>query len=337
VTWQPAYLTGSSHPWGLVPGTNSWINCGPANESPQCLNKTVFFRVRFYVPDGWSDPTLTFDIKADNAGTVFLNGSQVGPRFESNGNFPATSLSTSMRTGLNEMILKVEDWGGLAGFNYRAIVNVTAPEPLVQLPPGVETITITPTAGQSKRAGAADPEFTYTSSNPSVTLTGALGRLAGETEGTYAYNTGTLTAPDGYVVVLAPGQTFTIEPPPLVSVGAFAAPVRADAVNRIKAGATVPLKFRLTQHGAGLPIADLAIEVTTVPATGCTARAGTGETTEVAVGGSGLQDLGDGEYQWNWKVPRTFAGSCRRLLLVPSASGHEFGPDALQATFDIAR
>ena len=250
VTWAPAYLTGGSHPWGLVEGTNSWINCGPVNET--CLDRTVYYRVRFYVPEGWSEPMLTFDIKADNAGTVFLNGTMIGQRFESNGSIPAASLSTSMRTGLNEMILKVEDWGGLAGFNYRAIVNVLAPQPLVQLPPGVETITITPTTGQSKSLGAADPTLTYTSSHPNIALTGALGRLAGEAPGTYPYNTGTLTAPAGYVVVLSPNVTFEVRDVVSVTLENFRFPVRTNRPNIVKPGQTVPLTFRLVRDGAGL-------------------------------------------------------------------------------------
>ena len=36
---------------------------------------------------------------------------------------------------------------------------------------------------------------------------------------------------------------------------------------------------------------------------------------EYAAGSSGLQNLGDGYYQWNWKTPRTYAGSCKTLLL----------------------
>jgi hypothetical protein len=34
---------------------------------------------------------------------------------------------------------------------------------------------------------------------------------------------------------------------------------------------------------------------------------------EVATGESGLQNLGDGYYQFNWKSARTYAGSCRTL------------------------
>ncbi len=31
--WRQAYLVGA-HPWGYVPGTNSWINCGPNVQPP---------------------------------------------------------------------------------------------------------------------------------------------------------------------------------------------------------------------------------------------------------------------------------------------------------------
>ena len=131
-TWQPAYLVGGSHPWGLVPDTNSWINCGPSLNS--CLNQTVDYRVRFVVPAGFSDPTIALDIIADNAGTLFLNGIQISPRFEGGGSIPPVSVVSSMVVGTNTMILRVEDWGGLAGFNYRAVITMNAPSPIVTLP-----------------------------------------------------------------------------------------------------------------------------------------------------------------------------------------------------------
>ena len=36
---------------------------------------------------------------------------------------------------------------------------------------------------------------------------------------------------------------------------------------------------------------------------------------ETAVGGSGLQNFGDGSYQFNWKTPASYAGSCRTVRL----------------------
>ncbi|MGZ4687894.1 PxKF domain-containing protein, partial [Oryzihumus sp.] len=36
---------------------------------------------------------------------------------------------------------------------------------------------------------------------------------------------------------------------------------------------------------------------------------------EYAAGGSGLQNLGDGYYQLNWKTPTSYAGSCKTAQL----------------------
>jgi hypothetical protein len=36
---------------------------------------------------------------------------------------------------------------------------------------------------------------------------------------------------------------------------------------------------------------------------------------EFAAGGSGLQNLGGGYYQLNWKTPKSYAGSCKTLKL----------------------
>ncbi|NLG97629.1 MAG: hypothetical protein GX491_09740, partial [Chloroflexi bacterium] len=53
---------------------------------------------------------------------------------------------------------------------------------------------------QSKVYGEKDPVFTYTVSDESVELTGALGRVAGENVGTYAITRGTLSAGDDYAI-----------------------------------------------------------------------------------------------------------------------------------------
>jgi hypothetical protein len=76
-------------------------------------------------------------------------------------------------------------------------------------------ITVTPDAAQSKKVGDADPVFTYTFAPVLLgtdVLTGALGRLAGETAGTYAYTMGTLTGGTNYsLVFVASPATFLIE------------------------------------------------------------------------------------------------------------------------------
>ncbi|MCA2001587.1 MAG: hypothetical protein LDL51_06965 [Chloroflexi bacterium] len=94
------------------------------------------------------------------------------------------------------------------GSNY-SIIFVSNPFSITPKP-----ITVTPTAGQSKAFGAPDPAFTYASSDPAATFTGALSRAAGENVGTYAFNLGTLSAGSNYTLSLAP-ENFSITPKPI--------------------------------------------------------------------------------------------------------------------------
>jgi hypothetical protein len=47
----------------------------------------------------------------------------------------------------------------------------------------------------------------------------------------------------------------------------------------------------------------------------CPAGTTTDTIEEYAAGNSGLQNLGDGYYQWNWKSPSNYANSCKTLKL----------------------
>jgi hypothetical protein len=79
-------------------------------------------------------------------------------------------------------------------------------------------ITITPTAGQSKVYGDADPVFTYTASEVLQSgdiYSGALGRAPGNNVGTYSYTPGTLTAGSNYLLTLGGTNKFTITAAPL--------------------------------------------------------------------------------------------------------------------------
>ena len=75
-------------------------------------------------------------------------------------------------------------------------------------------ITVTANAGQSKVFSSADPVFTYTSSNP-VTFTGALGRVPGESVGSYAIQQGTLAAVGSNYSIIFVSDSFLITPKPV--------------------------------------------------------------------------------------------------------------------------
>jgi hypothetical protein len=85
---------------------------------------------------------------------------------------------------------------------------------------------------------------------------------------------------------------------------AFTAPVdNPDVRNIAKAGRTIPLKWRIVDAG-GNPVTDLAETNMTLVALACEQGENPDPIEEHAQGTSGLQNLGDGYYQWNWKTPK---------------------------------
>ena len=94
----------------------------------------------------------------------------------------------------------------------------------------------------------------------------------------------------------------------------FTEPVDSDAVNLAKAGRTIPLKFRVTT-GAGDPVIDLAGVTVSVTTLECELGVTADQVAEYAAGQSGLQNLGDGYYQYNWKTPKEYTNSCKTVTL----------------------
>ena len=94
----------------------------------------------------------------------------------------------------------------------------------------------------------------------------------------------------------------------------FADPVDSDAINLAKAGRTVPLKFLVTSS-VGDPVTDLADVAVTVTALPCELGTTADQVEEYAAGNSGLQNLGDGYYQYNWKTPKSYKNSCKLMAL----------------------
>ncbi|MBU2539884.1 hypothetical protein KJ786_01885, partial [Patescibacteria group bacterium] len=80
------------------------------------------------------------------------------------------------------------------------------------------SITVTADASQSKVYGADDPTFTYTSSDANATFAGTLDRAAGEDVGTYAITQGDLSAGSNYTITFA-SNDFSITAAPVVSTG----------------------------------------------------------------------------------------------------------------------
>jgi hypothetical protein len=199
-TWQHAYLY-SGHPWGQIPGTNAWLNCAPSGHA--CEYETVLYRVRFVVPGGWSNPRMAFDVKADNYAWISVNG---GPTTYVEGqnafNTDATVAST-LKTGMNEIEIKLEDDGGWIGLNYKITMTLDAPTPPSTLPAGqvpppdttppTITATVTPPANASGWHNS-DVQIAYACADTQSDVTNCPAPVALTTEG--ANQTYTATAAD---------------------------------------------------------------------------------------------------------------------------------------------
>jgi hypothetical protein len=97
--------------------------------------------------------------------------------------------------------------------------------------------------------------------------------------------------------------------------GLFAPVDRPNMMNVSKAGQGVPLKWRLTNY-LGAPVLDFSPAALGVAVSGlqCTVSTALDQIEEYA-GNSGLQNLGDGYYQFNWKTPPNYANSCKAIGL----------------------
>jgi len=125
----------------------------------------------------------------------------------------------------------------------------------------------------------------------------------------------------GTITVTAGGTPTNIPPGGALVVSGhfdgFSQPVDMGGVfNQGKAGSAVPLKWRLT-NANGSPITNLTSASIYVSSLDCGLAVSIDNLEEVAAGGSGLQNLGNGYYQINWKTPTSYARSCKTLRLDP--------------------
>jgi len=106
-----------------------------------------------------------------------------------------------------------------------------------------------------------------------------------------------------------------VPPLPTYNLTGFFAPVDMGGVtNRAKAGQTIPLKFRVVDEN-GAPYGGLVLSNVAVTSIQTIAGSGTSDDIETYSGASGLQYLGDGNYQFNWKTPTSYANQTRNVRL----------------------
>jgi hypothetical protein len=95
----------------------------------------------------------------------------------------------------------------------------------------------------------------------------------------------------------------------------FSKPVdNLPILNVAKAGQAIPLKFRVLDY-LNQPVTGLPYLQTLTGSMSCGGNLPTDLIEEVASGSSGLQNLGDGYYQFNWKTDTKYANSCRTFAV----------------------
>ena len=131
--------------------------------------------------------------------------------------------------------------------------------------------------------------------------------------------------------IVIPGTTTVVGgttiPTPANIVPSSNGPINAPPViNDAKAGQTVPVQFRLTDAN-GVPIAD-ARAFGSITSVGTTCSIGDPvNTIETYSTNTGLQYHGNGDWQFNWQTPKSYAGQCRTMQI--SLSNGQIGPPTL--------
>jgi hypothetical protein len=117
---------------------------------------------------------------------------------------------------------------------------------------------------------------------------------------------------DGVEGTIEPGETDTLQ---AWDFEGFDRPVDAlPTLNQVKAGSAVPLKWRVLD-ASGTPETGLSAASITVNTIDCTTAEGIDQIEQALSLGSGLQNLGDGYYQLNWKTSKSWDGTCQAMQL----------------------
>jgi filamentous hemagglutinin family protein len=191
------------------------------------------------------------------------------------------------------------------GTNYRIVY---LPSALTVTP---RPLTVTPTSNQSKVYGNADPALTYSITAGNLvngnTLSGSLGRAAGENAGAYSINLGSLGVSSNYAITLA-SANFTIDKRTLTVglTGNVAKQYNGTNIATLTSG-NYTLTNVLSADASSLSVANL-------PTSGTydNANAGTGKTVTVNLNG-----VLSGAAANNYTLAATASGAIGTITQVP--------------------
>jgi hypothetical protein len=130
----PAWVLNSAlvSPWVTLPNSR-WLGPRPLPASSSGTSQAnpaySIYRKCFCLMPGYQNPTLSFQLRADNDSQAWLNGMAnvlIPPSPSSFSGAPLNSLPTTpamFRAGLNCIYVMVEDTGGAVGFNLAGNVS----------------------------------------------------------------------------------------------------------------------------------------------------------------------------------------------------------------------
>ncbi len=181
-----------------------WINTTGSTNDDQASSQTAEYSIPFSLPAGFSGASITVQLVTDNAGTVLLNGVQIGqqPQIDTAANFNTISTFTNdvaanFQGGSNTLTIVNADFGSSNGVDFKAVVTYSTdstgpvadptrtPEPNAN---GWSNTDVTVDWNWTDDATAIDPANCTTSStttgefgSPGQTLTATCANVAGTT------------------------------------------------------------------------------------------------------------------------------------------------------------
>jgi hypothetical protein len=308
-------LDGACPPDSTITGEGSNLGAGPVSVSDKAGNvgqgSVSGVKVDRHGP---SAPTASFGRSPEDATgnwfkesvTVSYSGStdpKLADGSDGSGVAGYTAAQTFNTSGSHAYSGKATDKAGNDSEAASGTVKVDADNPSLQVS-GCPSTNVTLGSSQSLSVTASDGESGL-KSNPS-------GSVPLDTSSVGSHSK-TVEAEDNVGHKVSKSCAYSVE----YKFDGFSAPVdNGGVLNAAKAGQGIPLKWRLLDANNS-PVTNLAsvnVKVT-VTSLGCTLGTTTDALEEYAAGSSGLQNLGNGYYQFNWKSPTTYANSCKTLNL----------------------
>ncbi len=229
-----------------------------------------------------------------------------------------------------EVILRQRQINSNLGISYTgpdsSFHGISQPPTPVDVTPPTITINVPTDGGTFTQGDNVTPDFSCADEAGGSGLATCVGSVATLDTSTAGTKTFTVNATDNAGNPATKTVTYTVEaptPPPVVyQVAGFFQPIDMTAVNSAKAGQTIPAKWRLTDASGALVSDPASFVSATSSGVSCATNLPADVIEEYTTGGSGLLYNADGTWQFNWKTPKSYAGTCR-VFSVKLADGSQ--------------